>query len=397
LNLTTEYPFWLIDKGLRTSYPSLDHTITTEVAIIGAGISGALVAWQLSKAGIKCVIVDRRHVGMGSTAATTGLLQYEIDTPLRELIPKVGYRQACESYLLSSQAIDELEQITHHFREAEFARRPSLQYASFKKDVPGLKKEYELRKSIGIELDWFDANEIDHRFGFKKSAALFSKQGAIVNAYGLAHGLLAKSPGLKVYDRTEVVRIHHQKRHVELQTADNFRIRVRKVVIACGYESGKYLPKTVDQLHTTYALVSQPFAEKTLWHRNALIWETAEPYLYFRTTLDNRIMLGGKDDDFTSPVLRAATLPRKTRQLEKAFSDLFPAIALKTDFYWAGSFASTKDGLPYIGALPNRQHVYFALGFGGNGIVFSQLAATIIRDLITGKSNKTAAIFGFDR
>jgi glycine/D-amino acid oxidase-like deaminating enzyme len=150
-------------------------------------------------------------------------------------------------------------------------------------------------------------------------------------------------------------------------------------------------------LYTTYALVSEPFADRDLWHQNSLIWETAQPYLYLRTTLDNRIMIGGKDDEFTSPVLREAALTRKAKELEKAFGRLFPEIRLKTDFYWAGSFASTKDGLPYIGAVPGRDHVYFALGFGGNGIVFSQLAAVMLCDVICGKKNRNIELFRFDR
>ena len=108
MDLRTDYPFWLLDKGILGSYPSLEKDLSTEVAIVGAGISGALIAWQLCKAGIRCVMVDRRHVGMGSTAATTGLLQYEIDIPLAELIEKVGHKNAADSYLLCSQAIDEL-------------------------------------------------------------------------------------------------------------------------------------------------------------------------------------------------------------------------------------------------------------------------------------------------
>lgn len=399
MDLRTEYPFWLLDKGILGSYPSLEQDISTEVAIIGAGISGALVAWQLCRAGVRCVIVDKRHVGMGSTAATTGLLQYETDTPLTELIGKVGYRQACDSYLLCSDAIDELEKLGSIFPQAEFARRPSLQYASFKKDVQGLQKEYELRRAIGLKLDWLEEEDIGDRYGFSKTAGLFSKQGAVVNAYGLTHALLKRCgrEGLSVYDRTGIKRVTNHKRGVELITSEGCRIRARKLVIACGYESGSYLPKRVDRLFTTYALVSEPFADKTLWFKNSLIWETARPYLYFRTTRDHRVMMGGKDDVFTSPYKREEALPRKAKELEKAFAVLFPRLRLKTDFYWAGSFASTKDGLPYIGSLPGRRHVYFTLGFGGNGIVFSQLASVILRDLITGRTNKQAAIFGFDR
>jgi glycine/D-amino acid oxidase-like deaminating enzyme len=83
--------------------------------------------------------------------------------------------------------------------------------------------------------------------------------------------------------------------------------------------------------------------------------------------------------------------------LERSFSKLFPSIPFKTDFKWAGSFASTKDGLPFIGSIRQRPHCFFALGFGGNGITFSMIAAEIIRDLLTGKNNPHAKIFSFAR
>lgn len=85
------------------------------------------------------------------------------------------------------------------------------------------------------------------------------------------------------------------------------------------------------------------------------------------------------------------------RALEAAFAKLFPALEFKTDFKWAGAFASTKDGLPYIGSLPGRPHTYFALGFGGNGITFSMMAAGIITRSITGKKDPDADLFSFTR
>ena len=92
MDLRSDYPFWLLDKGIIHSYPSLLKNIRADVVIMGAGISGALAAWYLCHAGFKTVIVDKRHVGMGSTAASTALLQYELDTPLTELIAKRGER-----------------------------------------------------------------------------------------------------------------------------------------------------------------------------------------------------------------------------------------------------------------------------------------------------------------
>ena len=92
MDLKSGRPFWPIKNGLLGTYFPLNQDVDCEVAIVGAGITGALVAYYLTKEGIRTVIVDRREVGTGSTSATTGLLQYEVDTPLFELIGN-GWRE----------------------------------------------------------------------------------------------------------------------------------------------------------------------------------------------------------------------------------------------------------------------------------------------------------------
>ncbi|MES1249233.1 MAG: FAD-binding oxidoreductase, partial [Chitinophaga rupis] len=229
--------------------------------------------------------------------------------------------------------------------------------------------------------------------------ALFSRDAAEVKAYSLTHYLLhdCRHKGLRVYDHTEIIKIHEDSKGVELLTADGKRIKARKLIIACGYESEAYLPKKVQTIRSTYAIVSEPFQGNHFWHRNSLIWETADPYLYLRTTPDHRILIGGKDDDFSDPRLRNLALSGKARSLEVAFKKLFPSLDFKTDFKWAGAFASTKDGLPYIGSLPGKPHTYFALGFGGNGITFSMMAAGFITRAINGQKDPDAELFSFSR
>jgi ribulose 1,5-bisphosphate synthetase/thiazole synthase len=82
MNLYEQNPYWLMKDGIVASYASLDKDLDIDVAIMGAGISAALTAWYLRNSGLKIAVFDRRHVGMGSTAASTAFLQYEIDTPL---------------------------------------------------------------------------------------------------------------------------------------------------------------------------------------------------------------------------------------------------------------------------------------------------------------------------
>src|SRR5690606_24324110 len=86
--LASVEPFWLVKNGILHSYPSLDKNIETDIVIVGAGITGSLIAHQCVADGYKPVIVDKREVCHGSTSATTSMLQYEIDLPFFELFKR---------------------------------------------------------------------------------------------------------------------------------------------------------------------------------------------------------------------------------------------------------------------------------------------------------------------
>jgi len=401
MDLHSNFPYWLLKNGVINSYPSLQQNEKCDVAIIGAGISGALAAWYLGKAGIKTIVLDRRHAGTGSTCASTALLQYEIDVPLHELIEKVGEENAVASYHLCLDAIAKIEAISNKVESASsFSNKHSLQYASQQSHLEKLQEEYECRKKYGFPVHWFDRERLTKEFGFTKSGAIFSDAGASVDAYKLTHCMLQyaiEHYEAKVFDKTEVETMRKQKSGFQLTTTDEYKIDAKKIVIACGYESQQYLTEKVQKLHSTYAIVSEPLTNDKFWYKNCLIWETANPYLYMRTTEDNRVLIGGKDIPYTSGAARDRELKNKVKALENSFATLFPAIPFKTDFSWAGTFAGTKDGLPYIGEHKSKPGIYFALGFGGNGITFSSIAGEIIRDSILGKKNKYLPIFKFGR
>ena len=401
MDIRTDNPFWLMKSGFLEVYPSLKEDFSTDYAIIGGGITGALIAWYLSKAGIETAVFDRRHIGMGSTCASTSLLQYEIDTPLFELAEMIGEKDAARSYRLCLESIDALEEISKKLKLEDFERKPSFCYASRKKDVPDqIEKEYKIRRKHDIDVEIWSEKHVAEKFPFDAPAALFSpKDAAQTDAYKLTHALHqdAINCGAKVFDKTEISEIEHTKRGVLLKTKNGFTINAKKLIIACGYESVNYLPFNLVRLHSTFALASEPFENDDFWYKNSLIWETARPYLYMRITQDKRIIVGGKDEPFQNPAKRDKLLNRKTREIADYFKLNFPEINLIPDYCWAGTFGETEDGLPYIGSIKQLPHTIFALGFGGNGITFSQIAAEIIRDEAIGKKNADAKIFSFER
>jgi glycine/D-amino acid oxidase-like deaminating enzyme len=176
------------------------------------------------------------------------------------------------------------------------------------------------------------------------------------------------------------------------------KIRAKHVVVANGYEAEQFLPKPVAKLHSTYAIVTEPVSTFSGWKDRCLIWESARPYIYARTTPDNRIMIGGADDPFRDPDHRDAAVPEKAARLLARARRLFPRIEMDVAYAWAGTFGETADGLPFIGQHPRRdKRILFALAYGANGIPFGSVAAEVLTSSILGRYHRYKRAFSFDR
>jgi glycine/D-amino acid oxidase-like deaminating enzyme len=339
---------------------------------------------------------------MGSTCASTGLLQYEIDVPLHELQKKAGVESANRAYLLGIDAIDRIESLVHELKDdCGFARVPSLQIASRKRDAVALEREWNCRRDIGIDVELWNRRDIQARFPFDAPAGLRSAQAGQIDAYRFTHRLFQRgcTHALRIFDRTSVLKTARTQRRWTLTTDRRCTVTADRLVMAGGYESPEPRTRRSTRLHSTYALVSEPQPHIPPWHESCLIWETAHPYLYMRTDRDGRILIGGEDVPFRNPAVRDALMPRKTAKLVKRFNKMFPDIALEVAFNWCGTFAETADGLAYIGEAPDSRWrgCLFALGYGGNGITFSVIAARIIADAILSRANPDAKVFALDR
>jgi len=400
MDLKSDFSFWPIQNGLVASYPGLDQDLSCDVAIVGGGVTGALVAYHLVTAGVDTVLLDKRDIGTGSTSASTGLLQYEVDVPLTKLIKQIGKRDAERSYRLCGEAIEKIADLTGRLGDkCGFERKQSLYLARHAKDVPRLREEYALRRKCGIKLAFLEQPDIESKFSFSRPAALYSEQGGQIDPHRLTHALLRSTcqRGLRVFDRTKMSRLVLSPHRVTLMTDRGYRIQARCLILAAGYEAQLYLKQETGLLKSTYALVSEPVDSFSGWHQRCLIWESATPYLYLRTTDDCRVIIGGEDEDFYSPKRRDELIGRKTTALVSKFRRMFPQIELEVAYSWAGTFAETKDGLAYIGTTRELPGTYLAMGYGGNGITYSVIAAEIIRDDILGRPSPDARLFRLDR
>jgi glycine/D-amino acid oxidase-like deaminating enzyme len=376
----------------------LTRSLHTHVVIIGAGISGSMIAQSLTEAGIRPLIVDRRHGALlGSTAASTALLQFELDTPLSTLSAAIGRRKAQNVWIASRDAVNELRTRTHGLGiEAHFKTRPSLYLAGNTLDSIGLKHEVAQRQRIGLASEYLDRTALRRHFGIDRSAALLSHGNAEANPVELAAGYLrqAVGSGARFCAPHEIVSVTKSGRGTTLATADGFEIHARYVIFCTGYELAKIVPPREHKICSTWAIATRPQPE-ALWPQRALIWEASEPYLYMRTTIDGRVICGGEDEDFSDASKRDAMTPKKAQRLGQKLQRIFPKMDTRAAFSWTGSFGASPTGMPTIGSIPGYSKCFAVMGYGGNGITFSMLATKLITAAVLGKSIPEAALFAF--
>lgn len=401
MDLYSGLPYWIVKNKLVNNFNPLRNNTEIDVAIIGSGITGALVAHELCQNGISCAVFDKRTITTGSSCASTAQLQYEIDIPLHKLTDLIGLEQAKRAYFASLHAIDDLEAVFKKIDlDPDFERVPSILVAHNRKGKNLIEKEFSARRDVGLPVEFLNKSALLNNHNLKGYGALKNYSSAQMDCYKGATGILEyhmKKHELKVYTPVDVVNYHRINNGYELVTTDGNRIVCKYLIIAAGFEAGKFLPKNIMDLNSTYVAISQPVPAEYIWPQRCLYWDTDSPYYYMRTTKDNRMMIGGLDVPFKDPIKRDLLLRKQIQRLEKHFKKLYPSTPFVVDMAWCGTFSSTKDGLPYIGAYPGSPNMLFALGYGGNGITFSMIAAQVIANIIRGIKDDRIDLFGFNR
>lgn len=401
MDLKSGYPYWAIKNGLMQAFPMLQQNMRCDVAIVGAGITGALIADELTRHGHDVIVLEQRNVGWGSSAASTALLQYEIDTHMSDLARRYGEDTAVLAYRACAESISQLQALTREVRDVDFARMDSLYYASRRRHRRALQDEHALRAKHGFDVEWLESGEILARYAFKAPAAILSRLAARVDPYRMTYRLLARvcRRGGQVFDRTAVEVLGGTSRGAMLRTTSGLEVRAGHVILAAGYANQRWLDQRVAVNRSSYAFVSDPIDTHALGRlRDTMVWESARPYLYLRSTGDGRLLVGGEDDGIDIPARRDVRVEKKARRLVKKLGQLFPEIPVTPAFSWAGTFAETKDGLPFFGPHPQQgARVHFAMAYGGNGITYSAVGAGLLRALIERRKHPLTDIFGFDR
>ncbi len=378
--------------------PVLRESLKCDALIVGGGITGSLIADRLTCQGLDVIIIDRELPGRGSTSASTAMLLWEIDRSLTQLTQVYGFEPACRAYRASRDAVTGLKSLVVQTGVACEMRNRSSLYLATGDSAKELLEEHRIRELGGLPGEFLDHRMLLDMFGITRAGAILSPGAADADPVQLTRGLLkaATARGARMFEG-EAVEYDASSRAVCVQLKNGPQIEARSVVLATGYVLPPIVHSTLHTISSSWAIATKP-QSKNLWNDGVLIWEDSKDYLYARTTSSGRIIIGGEDsEEVIEPEARDRLIAEKSLLLTKRLTALWPTARTDIEFCWAGTFDTTRDGLPLIGPVPGVKGVYAAYGYGGNGITFSFLAAQLIGNLIAGSSSQLLSDFALDR
>ncbi|RYG24214.1 MAG: FAD-binding oxidoreductase, partial [Burkholderiales bacterium] len=278
---------WLADvaEHEKAHKPHAQRVYAADIAIVGAGITGAFLAEKFTRAGRTVVMIDRHAPTRGSTAASTAMLLWELDASLLEVEDRMGIAPAGR---IAARCRSEVQRIGALVREfgiaADLRPRPSLYLAGDKLDAVDLKEEHRLRQQLGIEGAYLDEQGLAAR-GIVGQAALLYPGSAEADPVKLARGLMAVAVKRGAIIIAPAVATNYETtlNGVTIVTDKGDIIRAQNLVLASGYEMPDFVPAARHSLATSWALATAPTDAACMpGPDGALIWEASDPYLYMR-------------------------------------------------------------------------------------------------------------------
>lgn len=383
---------WTDAQTIPHSDPAPQEKV--DIAILGSGIMGAIIAERLSEAGYRIALLDRRPPGSGSTAASTAEIMWAMDVPMTELAQRIGEVEAARRWTRVFKAVrnfsNRIDQLEIDGRKVE---RPTVYLEGNLLDAAGLQAEAAMHSAHGLPSAFLDAAEAAERFAIAPRAAIVSDGGFELDPVRLCHALLdrARQRGVTITYPIDILALHPTSDGIELEASDGTRLVAGQVILATGYErAGLFLPPEFSLL-STFAMATPP-GTAPLWRENAMLWEAAEPYLYVRTSRDGRVIAGGEDIKASDESTRDDLIGAKAGLIATKLETLLGK-PIQVERAWAATFGASPDGLPAIGRAAHMDRVWISAGFGGNGIAFAALAAEILLSEFAGEPDPDSYAF----
>ena len=213
-------------------FPALSGDASTDVLVIGGGMTGVLCAKKLHDAGIDCMLLESSRIGSGMTKGTTAVLTAQHDTLYTDIEKRFGREHAWLYLDANVEAVDSFRALSAAI-PCDFRDVPSVMYTA--KDPDALRREARLVRALGVEAEF----TTDLPLPFPVSGAVRFPGMAEFHPLKFLYGAAA---GLNIYENTKVLRI---KGH--FAETERGRVRAKKIIVAAHfppwYPRGLYFMK----------------------------------------------------------------------------------------------------------------------------------------------------------
>ncbi len=379
--------------GVET--PPLTSEERCEVAVIGAGFTGLSAALELAEQGVDVRVLEAGHVGWGASGRNGGFacigshkLAYGTMIRTYGLDATKGYYEAMrQSVALVRDNLDRFQIDAWASGEGEvtLAHLPSR--------VAELREDQDfLAKTFGEETEFLPKEALRERGldgpGFH--AGLRAPVGFGVHPLNYVRGLAraAVKAGAKLHARSPLIRWEETAESHRLYTPQGL-LNARKVIVA----TNGYTPEDVSTRHAgrlmpalSSIIVTRVLTEEETraqgWTSPLMAFDSRKLLHYFRLLPNGRFLFGGRGGTDASNQGGAAYRP----VLTQAFNELFPAWAqVEITHYWRGFVCLAYDLVPYVGPLDERETVWTAIAYHGNGVAMGSWSGRAVARLLTKK------------
>jgi glycine/D-amino acid oxidase-like deaminating enzyme len=403
LRLGTSY--WL-DRytGRAPRFGTMRGRHQADIAVVGGGVTGCVAACLFARAGARVVLVEARRIGRGSTAASTALLMQEPDVDLRDLTARYGAATARRIWMRSRGSLRGFIDLLRQLRiSAGLQLTPSVYWTCDRRGSADLRRELARRHAAGIPGRWLSPAALKRTTGIDGAGGILTRGNAQVDPYRSCVGIAqsARDSGARLFEHATVLRMTGRPGGVDIEL-EHGAIQADWAIVATGYATPEFKPLAGRfKMMNTYVIATPALprrARRDMGLGQVMLWDTGRPYHYARWTPDRRLLFGGQDRPKLPRAARPDVLDRRAESLSAELAELYPVLTGVTpDYAWEGLFATTPDGLPYIGAHRRYPRQLFALGYGGNGMTFGHLAAEILVRAARGTPAPDDGLFGFPR
>lgn len=369
--------------------PGLTGDARADVVVVGSGIAGLSIAYELARQGRSVIVIDRGRLGCGMTVRTTAHLASELDDYYHALIEVHGDAEARRYHESQVAAINRIGAVCRDEGiDCQFRRLDGYLIPSEEGGIDVLQREFEACRAIDVEVEWGDRAPMP---GLDSGRALrFPGQGRFHPLHylaGLARAIEAR--GGRLFANTAYVDHREDGGTVTIETEGGGRIAAAAAVFATNSPVNDKL-----KLHTketpmrTYAIAGRvPKGSAP----DALVWDTLEAYHYVRiqelSESEDWLIVGGEDHrsgEATDMDRRIGALAEWTRRRYPDFG--------RVEWSWSGQVLETTDFMPFSGRNPGNENIYVHTGDSGQGITNGVAGALTIVPLILGEDSRFAEV-----